>query len=62
MFKHKWLSFLRKYLERRASTHNETWEFPFVWQITDAIAVNGSTHMLELSIKSIPITDATSLI
>lgn len=30
---------------------NETWEFPFVWQIVNAVAVGGSAQILELGIN-----------
>ena len=31
--------------------NNETWEFPFVWQIVNAVAVDGSVSILELRIN-----------
>jgi len=31
--------------------NNETWEFPFVWQIVNAVPVDGSTRILELAIN-----------
>lgn len=36
---------------KRFLQNNETWEFPFVWQIVDAVAVDGSTYILELGIN-----------
>jgi len=31
--------------------NNETWEFPFVWQIVNAVAVDGSARIIELRIN-----------
>ena len=36
----------------RALTDNETWEFPFVWSITNATATGGTTHILTLQINN----------
>jgi hypothetical protein len=32
--------------------NNETWEFPFVWQIANAVSVGNSTRILELAINN----------
>jgi uncharacterized membrane protein len=37
---------------KRFIQDNETWEFPFIWTISDAITVNGSTRILKLQINN----------
>ena len=36
----------------RVLQDNETWETPFVWTITDAISMDGSTHLLMLQFNN----------
>jgi hypothetical protein len=39
---------------------NETWELPFVWQISNFSSIEGSTHILELQInnQTFPVQDS----
>jgi len=37
---------------KRFLQNNETWEFPLVWQINDAVTVGASTRILELAINN----------
>jgi hypothetical protein len=41
---------------------NETWEFPFMWRISNASSIDGSTRILELQInnQTIPVQDWSS--
>jgi uncharacterized membrane protein len=36
---------------KRFTQDNETWEFPFVWRVTNVRFANNSTHILELEIN-----------
>jgi len=37
---------------KRFIQNNETWEIPFVWSISNAVAADGSTRILELQINN----------
>jgi len=47
---------------RRFLQDNETWEMPFIWSISDAVFIEGSTHILELEInnETYPIRDCSA--
>jgi hypothetical protein len=47
---------------RRFLQDNETWEIPFVWSISDAVSIEGSTHISELEInnETYPIRDCSA--
>jgi len=47
---------------KRFIQNNETWEFPFVWQITNAVAIEGTTRILELQInnQTYPVQDSSA--